>query len=517
MTGVFREGSIAWALALVVIVPLLIVAAGELDERLRQRDSALRPVVAVLRWWTLPLFAFWVIATAVFTVPSNNVVIRLVATGVLLSAAVAALAAVRVVIARYRRRRGAQTRGGVPQLVLVLPRLAVVLAVGWVLLDRVWGVDLSAALTALGVTSLVVSFALQDTLSGLASGLLLVGDAPFAPGDWILYGEDAEGRVVDINWRSTRIENRNGDLVVVPNATLSTATLVNFDRPTRVHRVVVPVQVAYVNPPTRAKAMLLDAARSTPHVLEDPAPGVRVVQIDDPLMGYEVELWIDDYRLAPRVSSEFGALVWYQSHRHDVPLPSPAYDLYVYDGVAAGETATPSRAEVTRRLRTSHLLETLDDAAIGALAAAGTSVRFALGETIVSTADVGADLYVLWDGHAQVVVRADDGDPVSAGEFSAGDIFGLLARAAGTETTVAVTATTDCEVVVVEAAAAADVLGRDTKLSAAVERTFATQRRRVERVVQRLDELRTTGADSMTNDGEAETEAEAEAATVEHR
>lgn len=505
MTGVFRDGSIAWALALVVIVPALIVAAGELDERLRQRDSGLRPVVSVLRWWTLPLLAIWVVATAVFTVPSTNPLIRLTATGVLLSAAVAALAAVRVVITRYRRRRGTAVRGGVPQLVLVLPRLGVVLVTGWVLLDRVWGVDLSAALTALGVTSLVVSFALQDTLSGLASGLLLIGDAPFGPGDWIRYGEGAsgplEGRVVDINWRSTRIESRDGDLVIVPNATLSTATLVNFDQPTRVHRVVVPVQVAYVNPPTRARAMLLDAARSTPHVLEQPEPAVRVVQIDDPLMGYEVDLWIDDYRLAPRVSSEFGALVWYQSHRHDVPLPSPAYDLYVYDGIAASDADRPDQAEVARRLRTSPLLEPLDDDEIGPLAAAGRAVRFARGETIASAAVGGADLYVLWDGRAQVVVTGEDGEHVTAGELTAGDIFGLIGRAERPSATVRVTAQTDCEIVVVDAAAAADVIGRDPSLSAAVERTLGAQRRRLERVLERLDGTRDAAGDATVSDG----------------
>lgn len=506
MTGVFQDGSIAWAVALAIVVPGLIIAAGEVDERLRQRDSGLRPVVSVLRWWTLPLFAAWVVATAVFTVPPDNLLVRLSATGVLVSAAAAALVAVRVAVTRYRRRRGAEARGGAPQLLLVLPRLAVVLVAGWVLLDRVWGVDLSAALTALGVTSLVVSFALQDTLSGLASGLLLIGDSPFAPGDWIRYGEGAdgplEGRVVDINWRSTRIESRNGDLVIVPNATLATATLVNFDRPTRIHRVVVPVQVAFANPPTRAREMLLDAARSTPHVLERPEPAVRVIQIDDPLMGYEVDLWIDDYTLAPRVSSEFGALVWYQSHRHDVPLPSPAYDLYVYDGVAAGEVSRPDAAEVARRLRTSPLLEHLGDDELGPLTTAGHAARFARGETIVRAAEGGADLYVLWAGRAQIVVSGEDGESATAGEFTAGDIFGLLAGAARTAATVKVTARTDCEVVIVDAATAGDVIGRNPALSAAVEQTLATQRRRVARVIARLGATEHHGPDAAVSDGD---------------
>ena len=108
------------------------------------------------------------------------------------------------------------------------------------------------------MTSLVVSFALQDTLGGIASGFTLLADQPFQPGDWIKTG-DLEGRVLDINWRSSRIQTRNGDLVVVPNGQLANATITNFDEPSRLHRVVVPVQVAYSNAPTRVNEMLLAA------------------------------------------------------------------------------------------------------------------------------------------------------------------------------------------------------------------------------------------------------------------
>ncbi len=78
------------------------------------------------------------------------------------------------------RRQGPRSRGTdpgrrpPPALVLAFPRLALVIGSGVLIIAGVWGANLSAALTALGVTSLVVSFALQDTLSGLASGVLLL-------------------------------------------------------------------------------------------------------------------------------------------------------------------------------------------------------------------------------------------------------------------------------------------------------------------------------------------------------
>ena len=315
-----------WAIIMIVAVPAVVIAAAELEERLRQRDSDLQPAVRILRNWALPFFAIWALLVPVLGSSRDSMGVRLAASGLVLADSASVLSLLRVIVADIRDRP--RTEGGrpVPQLLLALPRLAAIIATGWILISTVWGVDLSAALTALGVTSLVVSFALQDTLSGLASGVLLLSDPPFHPGDWIESG-DVEGVVVDVNWRTTRIRDRNGDVITVPNSQLAGANIVNYTSPDNLHRVVVGLQVAYLNAPTLAKAMLLDAAKGTPGVLEDPAPLVRVVQIDDPLMGYEVHMWIDDYAIAPRVKSDFGSLVWYQSHRHGVPLPSPAQDL----------------------------------------------------------------------------------------------------------------------------------------------------------------------------------------------
>jgi CRP-like cAMP-binding protein len=340
-------------------------------------------------------------------------------------------------------------------------------------------------MTALGVTSLVVSFALQDTLSGLASGLLLLSDSPFQPGDWIKAG-DIEGRVVDMNWRSSRIVNRNGDLLVVPNAELAGGTVTNYGSPTRLHRVVVPVQVAYVNPPTLAKEMLLDAASATEGVLDDPPPRARVVQVDDPLMGYEVDLWIDNYEIAPRVASDFGSLVWYSSHRNDVPLPSPAYDIYMYDGVQAGLAGIPDRAELRRRLRASPLFDALDEDDLDRLAAGAQAVWFARGERLFRAGEVDRDLYMLWQGSARLVVPALDGSEVNIAELSEGDTFGLLSRSERWEYPPQVVAAQDCEVVRVSESVAGEVASRNPTLADALNQLKETRQRRLERIVDHL-------------------------------
>lgn len=479
MSQLFRDSTAGWTALLVVLLPLIIIGIGEVEERLRQRDSSLRRPVAIVRTWVVPLFAVWALVGVVFELDADTPIMRLLGSGLLVSLSAAALAALGVIIARIVARPRGDGRRAVPRLVLAMPRLLVYLATMWVLVAGVWAVDLSAALTALGVTSLIVSFALQDTLGGIASGFTLLADQPFQPGDWIHTGE-IEGRVIDVNWRSSRIETRNGDLVVVPNGQLSKATITNYDEPTRLHRLVFPVQVAFANAPSRAKDMLLSAAHATEGVLADPPPAVLVVQVDDPLMGYEVHLWIDDYAIAPRVKSDFGSLVWYHSHRHDVPLPSPAQDLYLWDGVRTYESGRPDHAQLLAAVRSCPLIANLGDDDLDALASTARLAQFARGETIGSSDGLDA-IGILQRGRAQLVLRLDGATP-SVLEYLDGDLLGIVDF---DETPGAVVAVTDCEVVELDVETARRVISRSPELSGAIEQISSSRQRRIERTLRR--------------------------------
>ena len=476
------SSNVAWAAVVIVVIPTLIIAAAELDERLRQRESRLRRSVQILRSWVLPFFAVWALLVPVLGVDRESLAVRAAASGLLIGVTAAVLSVLKMVIDGIRHRARRDEGRSVPQLLLALPRIGVVIVAGSIVLSGVWGVDLSSALAALGVTSLVVSFALQDTLSGMASGVLLVSDQPFKPGDWIrVSGPDGlEARVVDLNWRTTRVQDRNGDLIVVPNFELAGASITNYSAPEPLHRVVVDLQVAYANPPTLAKAMLLDAAMGTPKVRTEPPPRVRVVLIDDPLMGYQVDLWIDDYADAPQVTSDFGSLVWYQSHRHGVPLPSPAQDLYLYDGVANNAAQVPTLGQVRAGLQASPLLASLTEADLDRLAKASRTARFAVGEGIIAPDSTNRDLIVVVEGRAEILMHHGGQQSVTA-EVGEGEIMGLLRSSRRDRYDISVRAITDCEVIVVDAGEAGEVASRNVELAAALNRVASIRRRRMER------------------------------------
>jgi small-conductance mechanosensitive channel len=102
------------------------------------------------------------------------------------------------------------------------------LALVAVLASDAIGISLAPALTALGVGSLAVALALQDTLSNFFAGIHLVVDKPLRLGEFVRLDGGQEGYVEAIGWRSTRLQTMAGSIVIVPNVTLAKSVLINF-------------------------------------------------------------------------------------------------------------------------------------------------------------------------------------------------------------------------------------------------------------------------------------------------
>ena len=99
MSNPLPDSDAAWAALIIVVLPLLIIGSRELEERLRQRDSAYQPAIGTLRVWVVPLLTVWVLARSLLDIANNNIFIQLLGTAVILSGATAALAGFRVVVA----------------------------------------------------------------------------------------------------------------------------------------------------------------------------------------------------------------------------------------------------------------------------------------------------------------------------------------------------------------------------------------------------------------------------------
>ena len=100
-----------------------------------------------------------------------------------------------------------------------------------IFLDSI-GISIAPILASLGVGSLAVALALQETLANLFAGLHLVADKPIEPGHFIRLQSGEEGHVQRVGWRSTWLKTAQNSTVVVPNSKLAGGILTNFDLPT---------------------------------------------------------------------------------------------------------------------------------------------------------------------------------------------------------------------------------------------------------------------------------------------
>ena len=106
--------------------------------------------------------------------------------------------------------------------------------VTFALILRVWGIDIAALLTGLGVFGAALAFILQDLLRNLVAGLNNSNENRFTVGDWIRVDGIADGTVIATGLRSTTIRGFDLSISQVPNQELANRPLVNLTR--RPHR-----------------------------------------------------------------------------------------------------------------------------------------------------------------------------------------------------------------------------------------------------------------------------------------
>lgn len=154
---------------------------------------------------------------------------------------------------------------------LIVPVIVIFIAVLGVLSQ--WDVDIGAALAGAGIISLVLGLALQDTLQNVFSGIGLLADEPFTPGELILLPDGKLCKVEKIGLRTTQLYHVNDHaMIFIPNKELANAAIVNVMKPTHDARAMVEVGVAYASDLARVSGVLLDVAKDHPNVLYSVIP-----------------------------------------------------------------------------------------------------------------------------------------------------------------------------------------------------------------------------------------------------
>lgn len=253
--------------------------------------------------------------------------------GLLFTYAVVAAFEILVLETWLQQRQGIKVPAPVRQLVIGGIYGAVLLSIA----GDVFGIDVTPLLATGSVTTVVLGLALQGPLSNLFAGIVLHVENHPKVGDWILV-DGREGEVVEIGWRTTRARMFTDDILLVPNAAMLNAQVVNFTAPTPLHGRTVPVPVPLDVPPHVFDAWVRESLVDIPHVVLTDTPRTKtwLVAIDDHCQRYNVRFWVDHFRYHDDAESEFLKALWYRFAREGVAFPAPFQTVRTTTGAAPG-------------------------------------------------------------------------------------------------------------------------------------------------------------------------------------
>ncbi len=189
------------------------------------------------------------------------------------------------------------------------------------------GIDTTSLLALFGAAGLAVGLALKDSLANFSAGILLIIFRPFRIGDYIEAG-GASGVVEDIRVFNTVLRTGDNRLIIIPNGQIFGGTIVNASaKETR--RIDLVVGIGYEDDLHRARELLARLLAEDERILEEPAPTIRLAELADSSVNFDVRPWVkrEDYAavrsdLLERIKLTFDA--------EGISIPYPQQDVHLY-------------------------------------------------------------------------------------------------------------------------------------------------------------------------------------------
>jgi small-conductance mechanosensitive channel/CRP-like cAMP-binding protein len=441
MTDLLETDWFLWGLGLILGFQVLVVMLGELLYRADRGRRPIAPILRTARNAVLPLLVIYVFVVRVLEAPPEAVPVRIITTALWISLLYSGLLLVNVLV--FEQAPEGSWRHRAPSLFQDLVRMLLIVVGAAIVLAVVWEQDLGGLIAALGVGSIVLGLALQETLGNLMSGIALLFEKPFTIGDWIEVGDD-QGEVVEINWRSVHVRTRERNLLVFPNSVLGRETIVNYARPTSLQTLRLSFGFSLDDPPNKVKAVLLSVAEEMETVLSDPPPRALAREVQDDRIRYETFLFIDQPRLIPQIVDAYTSRVWYACQRAGIQLPLPA--AHEYQIHADHLPVKSEEVDIASELSRAQGFDALEAADISGLAQQATVQHFGDGEQMLRTGEVADGVFVIIRGQVRAVL-AGEGEAVVEVPFGEREVVGVTSLARREPSQITVTADGDVTVI----------------------------------------------------------------------
>ena len=467
-------------LGFILVLPLLVISLGEMIQRCKRDKNPLGKVLKATRNLFLPPFTLWLVMRQFFNVPEKAIILHIISSLYWIAFIYTIILLFNTLLATGKKQQMWQIH--VPNLLFQLLRVLMVLAIIAYVLAKVWQVDLTKVIGALGIGSLVIALALQDTLSNLVSGFLLIIESPFKVGDWIQIG-DLEGEVIEINWRAVRLKTLDRDIIIIPNGNLGKENICNFSLLDPLHAVRLRMRFSYFDHPDLVRQTLLEVALSVEGIQSHPSPEIDPQVYNNSYIEYEIRFYIIQYNQLEKIEDEFLRKTYYAIRRRNFQVPFADKIEYKIDRLPVDFDNTP--AGMIEILRSLHLFDRLDQATIQYLTQYAKVELFGVGEIIVSAGALDQAFYVLLSGKVLLSVNDHSGQKQEIAYLSEGEFVGEMVFLPGEPNYVSATVIETTKVIKIAPVAIAYLIQLYPKFALEMSH-FIDERRKIIRIAKGL-------------------------------
>ena len=331
------------------------------------------------------------------------------------------------------------------------------------------------------VVTAVLAFAMQDTLGNVLGGLALQLDDSIRVGDWLRVDE-VTGRVVDIGWRSTLLETRNWETVVIPNSQLMKGRVMILGE-----RAAQPLQwrrwiwfdVDPAVPPARVIAIVESAIQEADiaNVARAPLANCVLMGFQEGNLRFALRYWLGDLAADDSTDSLVRVHLFTALQRAAIRVAEPQETRHLTQENEEHAEAV-HRREVQRRLHAINgvdLFATLSVEERQALAERLQYAPFAAGDVMTRQGNTSHWLYIVTAGEADSVLELPDGGKQALGRIGAGGYFGEMGMLTGAPRSSTVVAREDVECYRLDRASFRDLLLARPEIADEMSRTMAAR------------------------------------------
>lgn len=305
-------------------------------------------------------------------------------------------------------------------------------------------VNLGALFTTSAIFGVILGLALQDTLGNFFAGISLQADRPFQVGDVITVGANRHtGVVEEISWRAIKIRTFQNHVVLIANSNAAKEPIEVCPRDNLNARIVF-FNTLYTDSPAKTIHVVREAVREADNVSEKVTPIVRIKNLGDNGVDYEVKYWLEDYAKYNDTDALVRQRIWYAFRRAGLNFAFPTRTLYVERPSKLAQRDGDGGA-IVERLSAVDIFAPLSADETTMLAQAAVRHVFAQGETVIRAGDPGSSMFVVHKGKVRVQV-SENGRPRTVATLNEGDFFGEMALFTGEPRTANVLALEETEV-----------------------------------------------------------------------